>query len=114
MLTIQEQSTDLPMFDVDMSGGFDFSRRAGLKSSAMKAAVKDAVVQLVAQEGCVTGLELNELYALRWERYGWPQVAADSPRKRAGELVRDRRLRVLNLDAPRGTGAEYTLLGVTA
>ena len=48
-----------------------------------------AVLRLVHMEGELAGSEINRLYGMRCERNGWPFVAGDSPRKRAGELCAD-------------------------
>lgn len=115
---------DTPMFDVLdlLTGDGPRARRsdplqshvAADKSQETITAVKAAVLLLVRQKGALDGAELNELYAARRDRNGWPMVHWDSPRKRAGDLHRDGQLKVLNADAPRGTAAEYTLLGVTS
>lgn len=77
--------------------------------------VKAAVLELVRQYGALTGQELNELYKAKWEANGWPKASFESPRRRAGELQRAGRLRILNHDNwhdGRGEPAQYTLLGV--
>jgi hypothetical protein len=65
---------------------------------------------LIGQEGSLPGSELNRLYSLRAPGNGWPEnIHFDSPRKRAGELVVDGLLVVLNEGDPRGTEHEYAL-----
>jgi hypothetical protein len=83
------------------------SHMAGDKSQATIHESRAAVLALVRQEGMLTGSEANELYRLRWERNGWPQIAWDSPRKRMGDLHRDGLLLIVNDGAPRGTEREY-------
>ena len=89
------------------------SHMAADRSAASKHAVREAVVTLVRQEGTLTGSEINRLYNLRADRYGWPLVHFDSPRKRAGELAADGLLTILNVDAPRGTESEYKVAEVS-
>lgn len=62
------------------------SHRAGDASQANLKPTKIAVLQLVHQEGTLTGEEINDLYSLRTDRNGWPLAKHDTPRKRAGEL----------------------------
>lgn len=85
------------------------SHIAGDKSARTIEQVKDAVIALVRQEGELSGAELNDLYSLRASRHGWDDCAWDSPRKRAGELVKDGRLEVVNPACPRGTPHIYTI-----
>lgn len=65
------------------------SHSAADKSQAAMKPTKVAVLQLIRQEGALTGEEINDLYSLRWERSGWPMAKHDTPRKRAGELFED-------------------------
>lgn len=84
-------------------------------ADASKPDVKAAVLELVRQYGALTGQELNELYKAKWQANGWPKASFESPRRRAGELQRAGRLRILNHDNwhdGRGEPAQYTLLGV--
>ncbi len=74
----------------------------------------DAILILIRQEGTLTGSEANELYRLRADRYGWPLVAWDSPRKRLQELAADGVLVTLNAEAPRGTEREFALPAAAA
>ena len=85
------------------------SHVAADKSARTIEQVKDAVVALVRQEGSLSGAELNDLYSPRAARNGWDDCAWDSPRKRAGELVKDNHLIVTNPDDPRGTPHIYAL-----
>lgn len=79
------------------------------RSQRTIAEVKAAVIALIRQEGELSGAELNDLYSLRAARNGWDECAWDSPRKRAGELARERQLAIVNPDCPRGTPHIYTL-----
>lgn len=91
------------------------SHVAADQSEASAGAVKAIILTLVFEHGALTGQELNDLYRERWVAEGWPQVSYDSPRKRAGDLQRAGRLRILNHDNwhdGRGEPAQYTLLGV--
>jgi hypothetical protein len=85
------------------------SHRAADKSARTKQRVADAVIILVRQQQSLTGSALNDLYRRRMRRYRWPLVHFDSPRKRAGELVREGLLIILNEDDKRGTEHEYAL-----
>jgi hypothetical protein len=89
------------------------SHLAGDRSQVTIHAVKAALIEMVREQGCLTGSEANEMYRRDAAARGWPQASFDSPRKRLGDLARDGRLRVLNLDAKRGVESEYTLLGVS-
>lgn len=91
------------------------SHVAADKAEASAGAVKAIILTLIFEAGSMTGQELNDLYRERWEKEGWPQVAYDSPRKRAGDMFRARQLSILNETEwrdGRGEPAEYTLLGV--
>jgi len=65
------------------------SHRAGDRSQRTIKRSSTAVLRLIFQEGELAGSDINRLYGLRCERNGWPFVAGDSPRKRAGELCAD-------------------------
>ena len=91
------------------------SHMAADKSAETKAAVRAALLTLLRQEQTLTGSEANELYRLRRERNGWPEVHSDSPRKRLGDLAREGgAVVILNPNHPRGTETEYTLLEASA
>ena len=77
-------------------------------SARNRGRVHDAVVELLTEHGPMTGRDINDQYEMhRWSN-GWPRVAADSPRKRAAELV-GTRLTILNPRDPRGTPAIYAI-----
>lgn len=86
------------------------SHVAADRSAQTRSAVEGAVIWMLRHLD-LTGAELNEDYRLLAADMGWPVVHFDSPRKRAGELVRKGVLRVLNEDDPRGTPAIYHLIG---
>jgi hypothetical protein len=65
------------------------SHIAGDVSQANVKLSRLAVLRLVLQEGELSGSQINELYAVRQERNGWPRVAADTPRKRSSGLCAD-------------------------
>jgi len=90
------------------------SHVAADESGKTRQAVADAVVHMLLQRGPLTGRELNEGYTIAHLIYGWPTVAFDSPRKRAGELAREGFIVVLNPDDPRGTPHIYALREVTS
>lgn len=50
---------------------------------------KVAVLRIVAEQGEVTGVQINELFEFNAARGRWGRVAYDTPRKRASELARD-------------------------
>lgn len=83
------------------------SHVAADKSAATRGRVAVAVLHLVETYGARTGQELNDLYRANRADMGWPVVAFDSPRKRAGELAAAGDLVVTNPDDPRGTPAVY-------
>ncbi len=84
------------------------SHVAADRSASTRGLVHEAVVRLIAQFGPLSGERLNEEYR-EWRAFnGWPVVAYESPRKRAGELV-GTRLVVTNPDDPRGTPHIYAL-----
>jgi len=85
------------------------SHVAGDTSQKTKQRVSDAVLVLLRQEEELDGQELNDMYELRAARSGWPKVHIDSPRKRAGDLVREGHLIVTNPDDPRGTPHRYRI-----
>lgn len=88
---------DVPMFDVEDlftgSGprvGRDApiqSHMAADRSQRTMHATKRAVLELVQQNGEMSGSDLNDLYQLRAALQGWGKVSFDTPRKRAGELA---------------------------
>lgn len=79
-------------------------------SAKTRGRVHAAVLWMLDRYGPLTGNELNDHY--RWLQYGmgWPLVAYDSPRKRAGELVGGGVV-IVNVEAlaKRGTPAVYGL-----
>lgn len=85
------------------------SHVAGDRSQMTITEVKAAVMSLLRQEGELSGQEINDLYELRATRSDWPNVHIDSPRKRAGELVRAGLLTITNPDDSRGTPAIYAI-----
>ena len=89
------------------------SHVAADKSATNRAAVKTAILELVHILGHADGNQLNTSYQLLQNKYGWPVVASESPRKRAGELAADGLLIILNPTDPRGTPAIYSLPGGT-
>lgn len=85
------------------------SHKAGDRSQTSRSRVRAAVLTLIGSYGPQTGNDLNDLYRQYRPHHGWPTVSYDSPRKRAGELARDRELVVTNADDPRGTPHLYAL-----
>jgi hypothetical protein len=85
------------------------SHVAGDKSQETVKRVADAVMTIVRREGAVGGTELNRLYRIAAEKGRYPLVHWDSPRKRAGELVKDGFLVITNEGDPRGVEHEYAL-----
>lgn len=77
-------------------------------SQRTRKAVRQAVLDLVATHRFISGKALNDMYSLSAPLRGWPMVDHDSPRKRAGELVREGLVRVANPDDKRGVPAIYT------
>lgn len=79
-------------------------------SAKTRGRVHAAVLWMLDRYGPLTGNELNDHYRWRQRGMGWPVVAYDSPRKRAGELV-GRGVVVVNVEAlaKRGTPAVYGL-----
>lgn len=71
--------------------------------------VADAVLWLIDRYGPMNGTDLNDRYMSMRRTLGWPVVSYESPRKRAGELVREGLLVVLNPDDVRGTPHVYDL-----
>lgn len=107
--------TDTPLFDLAV--GFDTprarrsdpitSQRAADKSAETRSQVESAVMAIVRLKKIVGGKEINRLYESLRAAGGWPQVAWDSPRKRAGDLARAGLLEIVNPGSPRGTEQEY-------
>lgn len=89
------------------------SHAAADQSARTRTAVQDAVVWMLGHYGPLTGVDLNHHYRWRARGMGWPVVAFDSPRKRAGELARDGVIVITNVaeTAKRGTPAIYALKG---
>lgn len=85
------------------------SHVAADKSASTRGRVAEAVLFLVETYGARNGQELNDLYRKNQAGQGWPIVAFDSPRKRAGELAADDDLIITNPDDPRGTPAVYAV-----
>ena len=86
------------------------SHVAADRSAETRGQVHEAVVEMLSELGPMNGQQLNDTYReLRIFR-GWPMVAFDSPRKRAGELVGGR-VTITNREATehRGTPAIYGL-----
>lgn len=50
-------------------------------------AIRVGVLEIVRDAGRASSSEINATYAARWRDRGWKHAAADSPRKRAGELA---------------------------
>ena len=86
------------------------SHVAADRSTTTRGRVHEAVIVLIRRFGPMNGHELNSHYQGLRVLFGWPVVAADSPRKRAAELVGSR-LVVVNPDDPRGTPHIYALAG---
>jgi hypothetical protein len=82
-------------------------------SARTRNAVRGAVTYLLGIMGPLSGNHLNDWYEAHQSVQGWPTVHFDSPRKRAGEMVKDGLLVVVNPDDPRGTPAIYALPGGT-
>lgn len=61
------------------------SKAAAKSASFSMPLVKRAVLDLLANNEALTGNTINEVYRSE----GYPKCAWDSPRKRAGELLRD-------------------------
>lgn len=107
--------TDTPLFDLAV--GFDTprarradpitSQRAADKSAETRSQVEAAVLFLLGRGAVLTGKKINRLYEVQQVQRGWPEVAWDTPRKRAGDLARDGLLEIVNPGAPRGTEQEY-------
>lgn len=107
--TLWDQETIFPD-DTARARGDDSlaSHRAADESARTISEVRRAVLALVEQLGSANGHDLNDFYSLYAPNRGWPRVAYDSPRKRAGELLRDGLLAVANPDDKRGVPAIYT------
>lgn len=84
-----------------------FSHRAADKSQATKSQVQAAVIFIVYNYGPIGGKDIDAKYMAFKSDKGWPGVARESPRKRAGDLERKNVLRITNPNAPRGTEALY-------
>lgn len=90
------------------------SHVAADKSGSNLRAVADAVLWLIDHYGPMNGVDLNDRYMSMRRTLQWPVVAYESPRKRAGELVHDGLLVVLNPDDVRGVPHVYDLARVEA
>lgn len=78
------------------------SHKAGDTSQKTLKAAKVAVLTIVRDNPGVTGTALNELYVFARSRHSWmPQLAFDSPRKRASDLAADGYLEMVD-DGRRG------------
>jgi hypothetical protein len=89
----------------------DESHAAADKSARNKDGSGRAVLWLVLAHGPLVGSEINEHYRSWYAANGWPRVAWDSPRKRAGELCEDGYLEVVKGSHP--SRAEERLFMVT-
>lgn len=85
------------------------SHVAADKSGSNLHLVADAVLWLIDHYGPMNGADLNDRYMSMRRTLQWPVVAYESPRKRAGELVHDGLLVVLNPDDVRGVPHVYDL-----
>ncbi len=72
-----------------------------------------AVLRIVATAGPLAGSEINDLYHLATARNIAPQVAWDSPRKRAGELLDDGYLIVSGERPTRGNHSVERVFDIT-
>lgn len=66
------------------------SHMAGDTSAATIGLTKVGVLSVVRDNPDITGTHLNDQYMFAQSRHSWmPKVVWDSPRRRAGELVRE-------------------------
>lgn len=65
------------------------SKAAARKATANLPALKRAILATFQEHGPMVGSTLNRVYEFEQGLYGGPDCKYDSPRKRAGELVRD-------------------------
>lgn len=67
----------------------DTSHEAAAATAVTLRGVRLAVLELFDHIGGpgLSGSEVNSLYEFNRPTFGWPRTAADSPRKRAGELA---------------------------
>lgn len=67
------------------------SQEAAQVAAKSLTGVRLAVLELIAEQGQLQASEINRLYDYLRPTKGWPKTAADSPRKRAGELASEKR-----------------------
>lgn len=72
------------------------SHVAGDMSQAGISSTKVHVMDLLHVHGWLSASALNDQYQFAASRMGWTGVALDSPRKRAGELVEDGYVEVID------------------
>lgn len=72
------------------------SQDAARRASANLSALKRAVLTKFDEHGPMVGSGLNLVYEFEQGLYGGPDCKYDSPRKRAGELLRDGYLAVVD------------------
>lgn len=72
------------------------SQRAADVSAATLRQTKLRVLILIQENPDIVGTEVNDLYQFAAARKGWERVAWDTPRKRAGELVDEGYLEVVD------------------
>lgn len=72
------------------------SHRAGDVSQPSIPETKVRVMDLLLVHGWLSSSQINDNYQFAASRLGWKRVAYDSPRKRAGELVEDGYLEVID------------------
>lgn len=73
---------------------------------------KVAVLELIRMQGWLSSSEVNDQYAFACARLGWKRLAWDSPRKRAGELVEDGYLDVVD-ERPGANGVPESVYALT-
>lgn len=71
------------------------SHAAADQSQRMMHDTKVHVLLVLSVHHELSGSDLNDMYRLATARHGWKKVAWDSPRKRAGELVKDGYLNIV-------------------
>lgn len=85
----------------------DSSSDGADRSAKNRAIVKHHVLHLLAYKASrLSGNEINERYALAVKENGWVKTHPDTPRKRAGELVK--KYRYLDVEQAKG-GAIYSI-----
>lgn len=72
------------------------SKDAAKRASYALPALKMAVLSKFREHGPMVGSTLNRVYEFEQGLYGGPDCKYDSPRKRAGELVRDGHLEIVD------------------